>query len=138
MDVFLEIVEQIDSPWFGVNFDPSNTVLAGEDPIELLKRIKHRVVSMHASDRYLTSGTLEDLRKEENEIGYANRLAHGVIGKGINDYDVIFTILSEAGFNSWISIEDGMDGMDGLRDSVHFLKSKIERYFSVNHRLPQA
>ena len=26
MDVFLEIVEQIDSPWFGVNFDPSNTV----------------------------------------------------------------------------------------------------------------
>jgi sugar phosphate isomerase/epimerase len=131
MDVFLEIVEQIDSPWFGVNFDPSNTVLAGEDPIELLKRIKHRVVSMHASDRYLTSGTIEDLRKEENEIGYANRLAHGVIGKGLNDYDAIFTILSEAGFDSWISIEDGMNGMGELRDSVRFLQSKIERYFSV-------
>lgn len=131
MDVFLEIVEQIDSPWFGVNFDPSNTVLAGEDPIQLLKRIKHRVVSMHASDRYLTSGTLEDLRKEENEIGYANRLAHGVIGKGVNDYDAIFTILSEAGFHSWISIEDGMDGMDDLRESVRFLKSKIGQYFSA-------
>jgi sugar phosphate isomerase/epimerase len=131
MDVFLEIVEQIDSPWFGVNFDPSNTVLAGEDPIELLKRIKHRVVSMHASDRYLTSGTIEDLRKEENEIGYANRLAHGVIGKGLNDYDAIFAILSEAGFDSWISIEDGMNGMGELRDSVRFLQSKIERYFSV-------
>jgi sugar phosphate isomerase/epimerase len=131
MDVFLEIVEQIDSPWFGVNFDPSNTVLAGEDPIELLKRIKHRVVSMHASDRYLTSGTIEDLRKEENEIGYANRLAHGVIGNGLNDYDTIFTILSEVGFDSWISIEDGMNGMGELRDSVRFLQSKIERYFSV-------
>jgi sugar phosphate isomerase/epimerase len=129
MDVFLEIVEQIDSPWFGVNFDPSNTVLAGEDPIQLLKRIKHRVVSMHASDRYLTSGTLEDLRKEENEIGYANRLAHGVIGKGLNDYDTIFTILREAGFRSWISIEDGMHGMDELRDSVRFLRSKIEQHF---------
>jgi sugar phosphate isomerase/epimerase len=131
MDVFLEIVEQIDSPWFGVNFDPSNTVLAGEDPIELLKRIKHRVASMHASDRYLTSGTIEDLRKEENEIGYANRLAHGVIGKGLNDYDTIFSILREVGFDSWISIEDGMNGMDELRESVRFLKSKIDQYFCV-------
>jgi sugar phosphate isomerase/epimerase len=130
MDVFLEIVEQIDSPWFGVNFDPSNTVLAGEDPIELLKRIRHRVVSMHASDRYLISGTVEDLRAEENEIGYASRLAHGVIGKGLNDYDTIFAILREVGFDSWISIEDGMNGMDELRESVGFLRSKIGQYFS--------
>jgi sugar phosphate isomerase/epimerase len=131
MDVFLEIVEQNDSPWFGVNYDPSNTVLAGEDPIELLNRIKHRVVSMHASDRYLTSGTIEDLRKEENEIGYASRLAHGVVGKGVNDYNAIFAILCEVEFDSWISIEDGMNGMDELRESVRFLRSKIKQYFSA-------
>lgn len=131
MDVFLEIVGQIDSPWFGVNYDPSNTVLAGEDPIELLNRIKHRVVSMHASDRYLASGTIEDLRQEENEIGYASRLAHGVIGKGLNDYDAIFAILREVEFDSWISIEDGMNGMDELRESVCFLRSKIDEHFSA-------
>ena len=45
MDVFVEIVDQIDSPWFGVNFDPSNTILAGEDPLVLLDRVKHRVVT---------------------------------------------------------------------------------------------
>ena len=131
MEVFLEIVEQIDSPWFGVNYDPSNTVLAGEDPIELLQKIKHRVFSMHASDRYLTRGTVEDLRKEENEIGYASRLAHGVIGKGVNDYDAIFAILREVEFDSWISIEDGMNGMDDLRESVVFLKTKIDQYFGA-------
>ena len=131
MDIFIEIVEQIDSPWFGVNYDPSNTILAGEDPIELLKKIKHHVVSMHASDRYLTSGTIEDLRKEEDSVGYASRLAHGVIGQGINDYDAIFSTLSEVGFNSWISIEDGMNGLDELRESVRFLTTKIDRYFSV-------
>ena len=131
MDIFIEIVEQIDSPWFGVNYDPSNTILAGEDPIELLKKIKHLVVSMHASDRYLTSGTIEDLRKEEDSVGYASRLAHGVIGKGINDYDAIFSTLSEVGFNSWISIEDGMNGLDELRESVRFLTTRIDRYFSV-------
>ena len=53
MDVFVEIVDQIDSPWFGVNYDPSNTILAGEDPLVLLDRVKDRVVTMHASDRYL-------------------------------------------------------------------------------------
>ncbi len=129
MDVFVEIVEQIDSPWFGVNFDPSNTILAGEDPLVLLERVKHRVVSMHASDRYLKSGTIDDLRKEEDSVGYASRLSHGVIGKGMNDYDRIFSTLHSVGFCSWISIEDGMDGMDDLRESVHFLKAKIDRHF---------
>jgi len=129
MDVFTEIVGQIDSPWFGVNYDPSNTILAGEDPLELLERVKRRVVSMHASDRYLKSGTLEDLRKEEDSVGYASRLSHGVIGKGMNDYDQIFSTLNSVGFDGWISIEDGMDGMDDLRESVRFLKAKIDRHF---------
>jgi sugar phosphate isomerase/epimerase len=129
MDVFVEIVDQIDSPWFGVNYDPSNTILAGEDPLELLERVKHRVVTMHASDRYLKSGTIEDLRKEEDSVGYASRLAHGVIGKGMNDYDKIFSTLHAVGFNSWISIEDGMDGMDDLRESVRFLRTKMDLHF---------
>jgi sugar phosphate isomerase/epimerase len=130
MDVFAEIVDQIESPWFGVNYDPSNAFLAGGDPLELLRRVKHRVVSMHASDRYLKTGTLEDLRKEEDSVGYASRLAHGVIGKGLNDYDAIFSTLRSVGFNGWISIEDGMNGMDDLRESVSFLKAKIRQHFS--------
>jgi len=129
MDVFAEIVDQIDSPWFGVNYDPSNAFLAGDDPLALLDRVKHRVVSMHASDRYLKTGTLEDLRKEEDSVGYASRLAHGVIGKGLNDYDRIFSRLNSVGFRGWISIEDGMNGMDDLRESVKFLKAKIDRHF---------
>lgn len=130
MDVFVEIVEQIDSPWFGVNFDPSNTILAGEDPLVLLERVKHRVVTMHASDRYLKSGTIEDLRREEDSVGYASRLSHGVIGKGMNDYDAIFSMLNSVGFSSWISIEDGMNGMEDLRESVRFLRAKIDRHFT--------
>jgi sugar phosphate isomerase/epimerase len=130
MEVFVEIVNQIESPWFGVNYDPSNTILAGEDPIELLERVKHRVVTMHASDRYLKEGTIADLRKEEDSVGYARRLSHGVIGKGMNDYDKIFSILRSVGFASWISIEDGMDGMDDLRASVSFLREKIDRHFA--------
>jgi sugar phosphate isomerase/epimerase len=129
MDVFCDLVDRIRSRDFGVNYDPSNTILAGEDPIELLERIKDRVVSMHASDRYLKYGTIEDLRKEEDSVGYAQRLSHGEIGKGMNDYDKIFRILKSVGFNSWISIEDGVDGWDQLERSVAFLRNKIKQHW---------
>jgi sugar phosphate isomerase/epimerase len=130
MEIFTAIIDQIDSPWFGINYDPSNTLLAGEDPLELLDRVKNRVVSMHASDRYLNSGTLEDLRKEEDSVGYASRLSHGIIGQGLNDYDKIFSTLNSVGFSSWISIEDGMNGVEDMRESVRFLKRKIDLHFT--------
>jgi len=89
-----------------------------------------RVHTMHASDRFLLSGTLDDLRKEESgSEGYAKRLSHGEIGQGLNDYDAIFEILHNAGFDGWISIEDGVDGFDQLERSVAFLKEKIAQYW---------
>ena len=126
MDVFCQLIDSIDHPNFGVNYDPSNTFLAGEDPLELLGRVSSRVLTMHASDRFLLEGTIDDLRREETGAeGYAKRLSHGEIGQGLNDYDAIFTELKGKGFDSWISIEDGVDGMDQLRRSVAFLKEKI-------------
>lgn len=122
-DIFLEIVNQIDSPWFGVQYDPSNTILAGEDPIALLEKVKHRVVTMHASDRSLKAGhTLDELRQAEDSVGYATILSHGVIGQGLNDYARIFQILREVGFQGWISIEDGMNGLEEIRASAEFLR----------------
>ncbi len=130
MDVFVELVSRIDSKSFGVNYDPSNVIAAGEEPLELLERIKHRVVTMHASDRYLANGTIEDLRKAEGgSAGYVSFFKHGVIGKGLNDYDAIFKTLKDVGFDSWISIEDGVDGMDQMHESADFLREKIKKYW---------
>jgi len=130
MDVFCKLVDKVQHPNFGVNYDPSNTYLAGEDPLELLYRVSNRVVTMHASDRYLKEGTIEDLRKEEGgAAGYAKRLSHGEIGKGLNDYDAIFKELKRVGFDGWISIEDGVDGMDQLARSVTFLRNKMAQYW---------
>jgi sugar phosphate isomerase/epimerase len=133
MDVFCALVDRIDArqwPNFGVNYDPSNAILAGDDPIALLHRILPCVKTMHASDRYLAEGTLEDLRREEDTVGYATRLRHGEIGKGLNDYDAIFSILRNSGFDGWISIEDGVDGIEQLQRSVAFLQRKIAAYWT--------
>ena len=130
MDVFVDLVNRIESKSFAVNFDPSNAIAAGEEPLELLEKVKHRVVTMHASDRYLANGTVEDLRKAEGGTpGYVSFFKHGVIGKGLNDYDAIFSTLKAVGFDGWISIEDGVDGMDQMYESAKFLQEKLKKYW---------
>jgi sugar phosphate isomerase/epimerase len=129
-DVFLEIIGQIDHPNFGVQYDPSNALVGGYDPLTFLGKVKHRVVSMHASDRYLAPGaTLEDLKQGDGSTGYSAALQHGETGKGLNDYDTIFRILAEVGYDGWISIEDGMNGLDELSRSAEFLKQKRAQYY---------
>jgi sugar phosphate isomerase/epimerase len=118
-DVFLELLSRIpERRYFGVQYDPSNAIVAEDDPVALLRDVADRVVSMHASDRYMVG---EELR-------------HGVTGKGLNDYDAIFRILAEAGYSGWISIEDGMNGMEEMAESLAFLRSMSARYFPESAR----
>ena len=63
-------------------------------------------------------------------MGYAQRLQHGEIGKGMNDYEAIFSTLQAVGFDGWISVEDGVDGIDQLRASVEFLQEKIAKHWT--------
>jgi sugar phosphate isomerase/epimerase len=130
-DVFLQLVNAIpDRTHFGVQFDPSNATVAGDDPIELLCAVADRVVSMHASDRYLVEGaTLDDLRAADGSIGYFDKLRHGVTGKGLNDFDTIFSILAEKRYTGWVSIEDGMNGMEEMAESLAFLRRITAKYF---------
>ena len=47
----------------------------------------------------------------------------------MNDYDAIFSELKNAGFDGWISIEDGVEGFDQLDRSVAFVRDKIAHYW---------
>jgi sugar phosphate isomerase/epimerase len=130
-DVFLELLAAIpDRNHFGVQYDPSNAIVAGDDPIDLLEAVADRVVSMHASDRYLAEGTsLDDLRQADGTLGYSPNLRHGVTGRGLNDYDAIFRILAAHGYRGWVSIEDGMNGLDEMAESLAFLRRMSAIYF---------
>jgi Sugar phosphate isomerases/epimerases len=133
-DVFIDIIDRIpDRTHFGVQFDPSNNVVAGEDPVEFLKKVVDRVVTMHASDRFLAPGaTLEDVNiGDDGLIGYPDKLRHGVVGQGMNDFNAIFSILAKAKFRGWVSIEDGMNGMDDMKQSIDFLKAMRDKYFTA-------
>jgi sugar phosphate isomerase/epimerase len=129
--VFMQILDVIpDRVHFGVQYDPSNAIVAGDDPLDWLRDVQTRVVSMHASDRWLSDGaTIEDLRQSDGTLGYSPKLKHGVVGKGLNDYPAIFRILAENRYSGWISIEDGMNGMEEMAESLAFLRRMVERYF---------
>jgi sugar phosphate isomerase/epimerase len=85
---------------------------------------------MHASDRFLVPGTsLDDLRQSDGTLGYSPNLLHGVTGKGLNDYTAIFRILARHAYQGWISIEDGMNGMEEMAESLAFLRKMIAIHF---------
>ena len=107
-----------------------------------------RLAMTLAADGRVTDldGFLADVRKREEQmatglpggigipqsdgtLGYSPNLRHGVTGKGLNDYDAIFRTLAGVGFSGWISVEDGVNGLDELRRSVAFLKRKREQYY---------
>ena len=130
-DVYLEILQRVESPRLGVQYDPSNAIVGGYDPIAFLDTVLPRVVTMHASDRSLAKGaTLDDLKEADGSLGYSAKLQHGETGKGLIDYDAIFGRLAAAGFAGWISVEDGMNGLDEIARSVEFLKAKRTQYYS--------
>jgi len=130
MDVFLDLLEAIpDRANFGVQYDPSNAIVAGDDPVELLRKVAPRVVSMHASDRYLEAGaSLDELKQADGTLGYSPKLKHGVTGKGLNDYPAIFKLLAQNHYKGWISIEDGMNGMEEMAESLAFLRKMGQQY----------
>ncbi len=128
LDIFLELLARTNQSHFGVNFDPSNALLAGDDPMTWLRAVRGHVVTMHASDRYLEAGPLEVLTARRQ--GYASELRHGEIGRGLVDYPAILAELKLQGFCGWISVEDGVEGMTELRRSVAYLQRQIKAVWS--------
>ena len=143
--LYLAILDAVDTPWLKAQYDPSNCIVAGEDQYELLERVLPRLATMQASDRTLTGGTVEQLRSlaRDPRHGYAKMIQHGVVGRGLNDYDRIFARLAEAGYDGWVSIEDGEgptveEGMANLRASALFLRQKFAQHFRGRAEEPGA
>ena len=123
LEVFRDLLGRISDPRLGVNFDPSNALLAGDDPMTWLEAVLPRVVTMHASDRFMASG---------NNTDGTSGLQHGEIGCGLVNYPQILSLLCNRGFDGWISIEDGVEGMAQLHRSVAFLKRQITNTWSAD------
>ena len=100
---FMRILELVDDERLKVNLDTSNPMESGDDPVELAKLVKTRVVHVHLSDR-------------------STDLQHQVAGEGAVDFVSILHILKEAGYDGWLSLEaGGRKGKDAIRQSLDFI-----------------
>ena len=132
-DIFLEIIERIDSPALrravrpverhGRRLRPGRVPREGEAP----RRLDARLRSLPRAGR----DARRPAQRRTAPPGYSAKLQHGETGQGLNDYDAIFRILAGVGFDGWISIEDGMNGLDEMARSVAFLKQKRAVYYGV-------
>jgi sugar phosphate isomerase/epimerase len=113
-DVFLAVFERVKQSWVGVNFDASNQVMVGEDPMDVLRVVKHKVWHMHASDRF------------------PGQYAHSVIGEGSVQFDPIFACLAEIGYDGYISLEDGNpEGDAGTARALAFIRCKVDEHWGA-------
>jgi sugar phosphate isomerase/epimerase len=105
-DIFLEMVERTANISLGVNWDTANTIAYGDDPIPVLTRVLNRVVSVHAADTS-TRGELKPV----------------LLGTGLVPFKEMFEILTDAGFEGWICIEEAsFKGSAGVKAAADFVR----------------
>jgi sugar phosphate isomerase/epimerase len=118
---FLErLFEHFESEHLRFNFDTGNTFIAGNDPVEYLKRFRKYLSHAHIKD---VSQELADAVRGE-ETGIACSLVP--VGGGVNADNIkgCVNYLKESEWSGVVSIECyGTD--ENIRDSVQFLRGLI-------------
>lgn len=106
---FLEVVERIDSPRLGCNFDAGHFFCVEEDPAQLVERLA----------AYTTHYHLEDIPSDRTH-------EHTQLGEGAMDVDGFLQTLDDRGYDGFVTIElypyqetareTACEAMDYLRD----------------------
>jgi sugar phosphate isomerase/epimerase len=105
-DIFLAICEGTADVDLGVNYDTANAVIHAPDPVDLLRQVIDRVVTLHVSD----TSSRETLRPT-------------VIGRGLAPFSGVFGLLRRAGWDGWVCIEEAAgQGRQGVETAVRYVR----------------
>jgi sugar phosphate isomerase/epimerase len=87
-DQFLELMQHIDSPKIGLNFDIGHSYCVGDDPAETIPRVAPWIRHVH----------LEDIA--------ATRVHHHLVpGDGAIDFGATLRALRASGYDGWVTLE---------------------------------
>ena len=107
---FLTILELVDDQRLKVNLDTWNPCYVGDDCVDLVPHVAHRVVHVHCAD---------------SRPGFGHKLP---LGDGTVKFLPIFAELKRAAFDGWISMEIGGNvGIETIAAGVEFVKRTWER-----------
>ena len=102
VEEFMRILELVDDERLKVNLDTSN--VSSDTIVDLTRRVADRVVHLHVQDRL------------NNDLSI-------VIGTGEVDFESVFRVLKNAGFDGWLSLEVEAGGKEELRLGIENIRN---------------
>jgi len=107
------LLDLVDEPNIGVNYDPANFLMYGTDPLQALQELRHPVIFTHLKSLKHVRGKKVYCRVKEGEIDYAPILAE-------------LRRRNYAGF--WgLEYEETADVLAGSEDDLNALRPLISR-----------
>ncbi len=110
-DMLVKLTERFGPDELGVNFDTGNSFLAGNDPVEYLRKVADRVIHVHIKD--IPESQLHERGKVTGtRVGVA-------AGDGVLDLPGIVDVLAKAGYQGVLSVE--CDTLEQAKKSLPYL-----------------
>lgn len=98
-DEILRLIEEVDSPFFGVNLDTANFLRVQDDPVEATEKLAPHVLATHIKDVEPVKG---------RSVRAWNYFACVAAGEGLVEIDKIVAILDRAGYRGFLAFEVDM------------------------------
>jgi sugar phosphate isomerase/epimerase len=106
-EIFLAICEGTADINLAINYDTANATALTPDPLALLERVIHRVVTVHAADTRRIEG----------------RYRPSIVGAGEAPILAILKRLRQVGWDNWVCIEEASkQGRPGVEEAVRFVR----------------
>ena len=102
------MMENTDPEYVSLLFDTGHFTYCGEDPLEVVKKYVHRIKHVHLKD--VRPEVVERVKKENMSFLAGVRAgAFTMPGDGCIDYDPIFKVLEDAGYEGYMVVEAEQD-----------------------------
>jgi sugar phosphate isomerase/epimerase len=98
-DEILRLVEEVDSPFFGVTLDTANFLRVLDDPVAATEKLAPHVLATHIKDIEPVKG---------RSVRAWNYFACVAAGEGLVEIDAIVAILARAGYRGLLAFETDM------------------------------
>lgn len=122
-ETLLDVLDELDRPEAGVNFDPANMILYGMgDPVAALRLLAPHVLQIH----------IKDAVASETPSAWGKEVA---VGSGDVDWRAFFEVLRDArlGCDLMIERETPGDRVDEIRQTV----TRVERFLDTRDAPPR-
>lgn len=120
-DAMHKILSFVDSPFLRMNMDTGNTFIAGQDPVEFLRRFLPKISHVHVKD--VSESLARAVRGGQTGIA----VSHCSLGEGVNADNIrnCLALLRDSGYKGVLSIECEGQGGPMIEKSLAWLRQTL-------------